>query len=686
MKRLCFVFLIIILFFAACTKKEEPLIGEKGGTLIIGTTEQLATISPLAPSLFSSNEILDLLFMHLHRIDPETGRMKPELASSWEFSEDLTSITYYLRKDVKWWDGIPVTAEDVLYTYERMVDPSTRYPNIASLRFIKRVEMLNTYAIKFIFHKVYADILTDSDIMVIPKHVYEERGSDFGQNPVGNGPYKIKEWNDESGLVLVSNEDYYRGRPPLDEIIIRSYTSVGTMVSDLDKGDLDVVLNITPAAAKLVVSNEEIAVDSRLGNVYTYVGWNLEHNFLKDIHTRRALSMAINKGKILEDVFAGMGTISRGPLPPSSWAYNESVAATKYDLVTAKDILQQRGFEDRNRNRVIDKDGADFVLNIITNIENPERVGMLQLIADDLRALGIRVNTRTLDAPSFISAIVNKEFDGFIMGWSVGEKIDPTVYWHSDSVRGKYNFVSYRNNIVDSLIDTGVAMLNRKKAEEIWGEFQKTIYEEKPYTFLIVPDAIAAHYKHVKGVDQGVLLASAYTYWIPESDRRVTVAAVVEPEEPTPTPPSAEPTGIPPRVIEETPPAVVEPERILEAAAREDTSTVVMATETDTMPEIILAPTPPPRPSVITRTKPIKEVSPKYPESARAIGATGRVVIRILVGTDGKVKKANILSSFGNPACEEAALAAARQWEFTPATRDGVPFEQNVSIPFDFRP
>ena len=132
--------------------------------------------------------------------------------------------------------------------------------------------------------------------------------------------------------------------------------------------------------------------------------------------------------------------------------------------------------------------------------------------------------------------------------------------------------------------------------------------------------------------------------------------------------------------MEERPPEVVEPERILEAAAMEETTTVAAA------PETLSVPTPPPKPLVITSAKPIKQVKPKYPESARTLGATGRVVIRVLVGTDGKVKKTTVLSSFGNPACEEAALATAQQWEFTPATKDDVPFEQNVSIPFDFRP
>ncbi|KPJ72511.1 hypothetical protein AMJ52_06040 [candidate division TA06 bacterium DG_78] len=675
MKRLFFVFFMLVFIITSCAKKEERLLGERGGTLIIGTINLPTTISPLSPSIFGSNDILNLLFLSLHRIDFKTGKMTPELASSWEFSEDLTSITYYLRRDVTWWDGSSVTAEDVLYTFEKMKDPATRYPHVASLRFIKDVEVLDPYTIKFTFQKVYADILTDSDIMAVPKHIYEKVGPDFGETPVGNGPYKIKEWIPGSHLVLSFNDAYYRGRPPLDEIVIRQYINMTAMVQDFSAGNIDVVLNIPPKEAKNLAENEDISIDSRPGNVYTYIGWNLEHQFLKDPSVRTALSMAINKGTILADVFANMGVISLGPLPQSSWGCDTSITPMAYDTVEAKNILAQHGFADRNRNRIIDKDGADFTLNIITNIENPERVVVLEYIARDLRKLGIRINTRTLDAGAFITAVLKKEFDGFIMGWTVTEKIDPTLYWHSDSTKGKFNFVSYRNSVIDSLIEQGVAMLNRKEAKKIWGEFQRIVYDDQPYTFLVVPNTISALYERVKGTEQGIALASAYTYWIPEAERRVTVAAVVDTQVPTQPPEVAE------VIREERPPEIVEPERILEATMMEDTSIVAVVPETT-----IVAPPTPPKPSVITRAKPVKQVKPQYPESVRSLGATGRVVVRVLVGTDGKGMKATVLSSFGNPACEEAALAAAQQWEFTPATKDGEPFEQNVSIPFDFQP
>jgi peptide/nickel transport system substrate-binding protein len=682
MRLLKYVILIYSVIFLTCAGKEEKFLGERGGVMMVGMREAPAAIDPLAPSMFSSNDLLELLFLRLHRIDPGTGRMKPILAESWEFSEDLKSITYYLRKNIKWWDGQPVTADDIYYTYMKMKDPATNYPNINALRFIRDAVVIGPYAIRFDCEKVYADILTDTDIMPVPEHVYEEKGSAFGTNPVGNGPYKIKEWLPGNGMILVANEDYYRMRPPLDEVHIRFYANGEEMLANFAAGDLDLITDIDPHAGRSLSSNENVSVHSRPGNSYLYIAWNMEHPFLGETEVRNALGMAINRQRLLDELYLGMGTISTGPLTPSSWAYDDSIMPVEYDSEKARAILESAGFTDFNRNRIIDKDRMDFVIRIITNEENADRVAIMRYIAEDLRRIGVRVITEAFSTDAFIDAIVKGEFDGFIMGWNVGEKIDPAVFWSS---QGRYNLVSYENPVIDSLIDIGVSMLDRKKAEEVWHAFQRIIHDDQPYSFLIVPDKIAASYKRLRGVDNGVRLASAQDFWIPEAERRVSIASVLpEPiiREHRVAPPEAVPASTETTLITgEEAGGVTAPEMILEAAAQSDTTVI------DTASTVAVAvPPAPPKPSVITRAEPTTRVEPKYPASALEFAASGKIVVRVLVGEDGLVKEAKIISSFGNPACEQAALDAARQWEFVPAKKDGVPFEQMVSIPFTFTP
>jgi peptide/nickel transport system substrate-binding protein len=681
MRRLVVGLLIFVLLIVACSREKDKPIAERGGALTIGTMDLPARISPLQPSVFSSNEVLDLLFLPLHRVDAITGKMRPLLAESWEFSEDLKSITYYLRKNVTWSDGAPVTADDVLYTYQKMREPTTNYPYINSLRFIKEVRVLGPYAIEFTCERVYADILTDTDIIPVPKHLYEEEGADFALAPVGNGPYRIEEWVPGQAIVLTVNEHYFRDAPPLESIQLKAYADADEMFDDFADGDLDLILDIAPNAAQDLAKNENVSVLSQPGNTYLYVGWNLSNPLLKETKVREALSMAINKQRILDNIYLGMGKISSGPLTPSSWGYNAELSPVSYDIDRARELLQAQGFRYSNRNRLLDKDGREFSLRLVTNSENPDRVAILRYIAEDIRQIGIRVTTQTLGASAFIDALLQQEFDGFIMGWSVGDKIDPAVFWSS---RGRYNLISYNNPIVDSLIEVGVSLLNRKKAQEVWGEFQRIVHEDQPYAFLIVPDRIAATYKRVKGIDHEVRLANAQMYWIPEAERRVGVAAVISPGREVHQAENA--ISITARIdtattVAEEPLSVVAPERILEAAAQSDT----MVTDSTTAIVANLPPAPP-KPSVITRAEPTKRVEPKYPAAAAEFEAAGTIVVRVLVGEDGKVRETRVIKSFGNPACEQAALDAARKWEFSPATKDGMPFEQRVSIPFTFTP
>ena len=683
MRRLLMTTVFLSMVFLSCRGKVDRFSGEPGGILTVGTIEMPLAISPLEPSVFSSNEILNLLFLRLHEIDTRTGKMKPMLAESWEFSEDLKAITYYLRKGVEWWDGQPVTAYDVLYTYEQMREPGNNYPNVNALRSISNVEVLGEYAIKFTFDKVYADILTDSDIMPVPKHIHEQLGTEFSNSPIGNGPYRIKEWTPGSDIILVANDTYYEGRPPLDEIRIRRYRNMDAMVNDFQNGDLEMIFDITPDAADVIRTNENVSIYSESGNSYLYIGWNLEHQFLQDERVRRVLAMAIDRQRILRDIYGSRGEVSLGPLPPSSWAYNPEVQPITYDVERARSLLQQYGFGDYNRNRVIDKDRRDFTLRIITNSENPDRLAILRYIVDDLQKIGVRVIAQTFNASEFVNALVQRQFDGFVMGWRVGDKIDPTLYWHS---RGRYNLVSYSNSLVDSLIDAGISMLDRNEARTIWNEFQRVVYDEQPYSFLVVPDRLAATHKRVRGIEREVRLASATVYWIPEAERRVMLASEI-PSSEARTEGAAPVASLPVssdtiETIVEGSTSVIAPERILEAAAQSDTGVA----DTGATSLVAELPLPPPKPSVITRAEAVRRVQPKYPAAALEFEASGTIVVRVLVGADGSVKDATIIKSFGNPACERAALDAARQWEFSPATKDGTPFEQRVSIPFTFAP
>ena len=685
MKKLL-IFAFVVLALLNCGPKEEKLTGEPGGIMVIGTLEEPTALSPLRPSLTGSNEITDMLFLHLHRIDPKSGQIMNQLATSWEYSEDLKTLTYMLRKDVKWWDGKPVTAEDVLFAFNRMKNPKNGYPNVAGLRTIDKADLVDQYTIRFTFNKVYGDQLLDSDIPPVPRHILvnETNLEKFSTNPVGNGPYQIKAWTRGVSLELVANPAFYRGKPPLDQITILFYADIEAMAKDFEAGKLDMITGLTPTIAQRWQKNENIVINPQTGNSYLYVGWNFNNPVLKNLEVRKALAMSIDVPKMLKDLFLDQGAISVGPIPRSSWAYNSGVKSIVYNPVVAQDILAAQGFTDANRDKVLEKDGKPFELNIITNKENPLRVTIANQVAVDLGRIGIKAKVQTLDLNAFITSILTGKFDGYIMGCRLTQKIDPSIYWYSDPERGKYNLVAYKNASVDSLIDEGLVALSRKRAKAIWGRFQQIVYEAQPFTFLVIPNEISATYKRVRGVkEDGAKIVESFAYWIPEAERRpITVAAAPTPT-PTPVPiPAPTPTpkgGTGTAVAAATPPpkaAIVDPEKILEERAK--------AAETTKAVEV--APPTAPKLPTITQVSVTKAVPAVYPAEVREFGVEGTVTIRVMIGVDGKVKEAAVTKSFGNTACEQAALKAARQWEFKPATKDGQPIESPMTLPFLFKP
>ncbi|RKX70149.1 hypothetical protein DRP53_05905 [candidate division WOR-3 bacterium] len=696
MRRLAVVAILLVLAALFCQKEKVVLSGERGGTLVIGTFLEPSNLSPLYPSVAGLNEVVDLLFLHLHRTDPRTGKMRPELAESWEFSEDLKAITYYLRKDVKWWDGKPVTAEDIVFTFNLMKDPKTGYPNLAKLRFIDRVEKLGDYRVRFYFKKVYADELTDSDLQPLPRHLLAKekdlRNSPFNLKPVGNGPFKFKHWAVGNYLELVANEDFYLGRPPLDRIVFRFYRNPDTLLADLKQGIIDFATGLDPGMAKALKGTKGIKVSSRPGRSYLYIGWNLQNELLKSPEIRKALTMAIDRSSILNQIYLKEGEISTGPIPPSSWGFNKEIKPIPYDPEKAKEILAEAGWKDLDYDRILEKGSIrnEFRLTIIANRENPDRVRILNQIADDLKAVGIRVEKEIVDIGTFIRRIIARDFDGMIMGWTVGDKIDPTIYWHSDPKKGRYNFVGYKNRMVDSLIEAGLLSIDINDAIRIWNEFQKIVYEDQPYTFLVVPNEISAYQERIQGLDPevGPDVPISYTYWLKKKDQRIVKleeeAKPPEEVKPPPTKPAEKPKKREERPKPEEapkPPETVTPEKLLEEAAkRETTATAAKPAPVETVV------TKPFKPAVIIRPKIIKFVPAKYPPSLIDLGVEGTVVVKVLVGTDGRVKDTKIVQSFGNVLCEKEAVAAARKAVFKPATKDGVPYEVWMSIPYKFRP
>lgn len=692
-KRITFlVFIVLALILSSCTKEKKiEISGEKGATIVIGVPEEPSKLNPLYPPLSGENYIVNNLFLPLHKIGPD-GDIIPVLASSWEYGEDMKSITYYLKKNLKWSDGKPITADDIVFTFNAMKDPKNSYPNLSQIQYIKKVEKINDYTVKFYFSIVYSDELFDSNIRPIPAHLFkntdEVKNSKYNFSPVVSGPFKLSKWEKGNYIELTLNDKFKLYSPNPKNIVFVFYKDYDQAIEMLKKGIYDIAIGLPPKYYNTVKDNPLLATKKELGNSYTFIGWNLEKPLFSDKETRKALTMLIDRKTIIDSLLNGLGDIATGPIPPSSWAYDKNLKPLPYSIQKAVFILNQKGWKKRRSSKWLTKNGKKFQFELLVNKENSFRIALANMIKDQLANAGIKVNVKVVNGNTFITSLLMKNYDAFIMAWNVSEKLNMLPIWSSDPQIGKYNLVEYKNPNIDNYIKKATETLIEGEAKHYWDLFQKQISADQPYTFLFVDNEITIANKRTKGLDifnkQKDALSNLAYAWIPSSMRVKFDVASIMPQQQTKTLQNIN-TGKTTGMKK----AIANPEQILEAAAKKTTTKKAPSAKKNTTENVKVAPkdtTKPKKPEkiVIVQPKLKKLIQPEYPDAAKAIGAEGMVFVQVTINVNGNVKEAKVIRSFNNDACDKAAISAAMKSKWYPGTRNGKPIEMKQTIPYRF--
>lgn len=520
----------LILIFFLCGIILNPLSGlgqdhdgrRVGGTVFIGMKGDFDSFNELNASDSDALQVIqNMLFMRLTRLD-ENLSLAPYLAKRWEFSRGDSVLTYYLRSDVFWTDGVPTTAEDVLFTYQLAIDPKVAYPARSRFDLTQDVEILDTYTVRFRFKKPYPDPLFDTQIPILPKHILEKIApeslaeSDFNRRPVGNGPFKLVEWKANQQAVFEANLQFAFGRPALDRVVFVVIPDETVLLTSLITGALDMAPSLTPLGFKQVQSQKELRVFRYKGLGFTFMGWNNKKPLFTK-KTRQALTYAIDRKEIIDTLLEGFAQEAKGPLLPVAWAYDPGLAAFPYDPEIARTLLQEEGWGDSNDDDILDKEGQKFEFSIVTNAGSQIRKDAAVMVQAQLQKIGVKAHVETTEWNLFIDKVfVKKDFDAVISGWDADFTVNPTDLWHSKAIDNGYNFISYHNPKVDELLEKGRRITRNDLAKPIWREFQKIIVEDSPYTFLFIPDRLAGCSLRVNGVkmDSRGFLVNIEDWWV----------------------------------------------------------------------------------------------------------------------------------------------------------------------------
>ena len=420
-----------------------------------------------------------------------------------------------------------------MFGYKTIIDPHTPTAYSEDYKQVEEAKVLDDYTFQVRYKKPFAPALASWGILpILPKHLLEGKDitkSELARHPIGTGPYKFVKWITGDRIILESNHEYFEGRPYIDRYIYRIIPDQSTMFLELKSLGID-MMGLTPIQYRRQTNTEFFRRYFKkyryLSFSYTYLGYNLRDPKFQDKRVRQAISYAINKQEIIDGVLLGLGEIATGPYKPGTWVYNPRVKRYKYNPEKAKELLKEAGWEDRDGDGILDKDGVPFRFTILTNQGNERRRKTAEIIQKRLKEIGIDVKIRLIEWSTLINEFIDKRrFEAVILGWTIGQ--DPDVYdiWHSSKTGYKeLNFISFRNKRVDELLEKARRTFDREERKRYYFEFQEILAEEQPYTFLYVPDAlpiVSSRFRGIKPAPAGISY-NFIRWYVPKREQRYT--------------------------------------------------------------------------------------------------------------------------------------------------------------------
>jgi peptide/nickel transport system substrate-binding protein len=487
--------------------KRDKGIPAYGDAIIVAVPSDARNLVPILASDSASSNIVDFVFNALIKYNKDI-EVVGDLAHSWTVSEDGLIITFFLRKGVKWHDGEPFTARDVLFTYQKLIDPRVATPYSSDFERIKRVEIPDDYTVRVIYKEPLSPALLSWGMPIMPKHLLEKEdlsNTPFSRHPVGTGPYKFKEWITGDRIILEANPAYFDGRPYIDRYICRIIPDQSTSFMELKAGGID-IKDLTP-----VQYTRQTNTPYFKGNFnkfrypsfgYSYLAYNLLDPRFQDKRVRQAIGYAIDKKELIDGVLLGMGKIATGPFPPGSWACNPKVEARPYRPEKAKELFAQAGWQDTDGDGWLDKDGKTFAFTILIHQGSESIKKTAEIIQRRLREVGLEAEIRVVEWSTFLNEFVGKKrFETLLLSWSLPRDPDCYDIWHSSKTgEGEFNFISYQDEEVDRLLLKGRRTFDQEKRQKVYYRIHEILAEEEPYTFLFVPDALPIVHARFRGI------------------------------------------------------------------------------------------------------------------------------------------------------------------------------------------
>jgi peptide/nickel transport system substrate-binding protein len=462
-----------------CFRPADP------ATLVMIIESSPANLDPRVGLDAQSERIDELLFDALVHRD-EHFTLHPWLALSWDTPDPLTYI-FHLRPGVRFHDGRPLTARDVKWTFDSMLQGKIRTAKSATYQLVDRIDAPDPATVIFHLKQPFAALLwnlSDAAIGIVPYGA----GSELASHPVGSGPFHFVAAEQDRDVIIERNRGYWGDLPKLQRVRFAVVPDATTRVLELRKGSADVAINALTSDMIVALQREKnLQVLTAPGTIYTYIALNLRDPLLRDVRVRQALAYAIDRGPMIHYLWRDLARPAASVLPPQSWAYDPDVQTYVYDPARARQMLDQAGYPARN--------GVRFHLTMKSSTDESTRM-LAAVLQQQLRDVGIALDVRTFEFATFFADVTRGAFQLYSLRW-IGGNEDPDIFeyvFSSDRIppRGA-NRSYYSNPQVDQLIAAARREPDQQKRKALYGDIQRALARDLPYINLWYLDNVLVH-------------------------------------------------------------------------------------------------------------------------------------------------------------------------------------------------
>lgn len=527
-------FLIGLLLVGGCDKSPEQSFHSKnltsegpvvGGTAVIALATDPGVLNPL---IYTSTNA-GLVFAEIHDGLTEMAddlTYQPRIASGWEVAPDGLAVTYRLRP-WRWSDGRSLTATDVVNSFHLFKDPRVASPRRGLLSDVVDAVAIDSMTVRYTLARPQPDPIQRTWHHILPFHVTEHldpadvRNWALNHDPLSSGEFLLEDWTHNRSVSLVRNPEYPGRSAHLDRVVFRIMPEEGARLVALETGEVDLVGDVPPDAAKRLESGGKVRIAANGGRKFYYLQWNFANTLFASPEVRKAMSLAVDRARMVETLLLGYGQPANGPIPSVLWNHNDELEADGFDPDLAREILARTGWRDLDGNGVLEKDGREFRFEILTRQGDPVRENGSVILRENLGDVGIEVTIVAMELAAGLDRLRAGKFDSYFGRLNANLFGDPSGYVKSTAV-DEFNSGHYANAKVDSLLNVALGIPDREAALPIWKNLQEILAEDPPAAYLFYPENLVGIGPRLQNVRPHLLspINNLAEWWIALADRK----------------------------------------------------------------------------------------------------------------------------------------------------------------------